>query len=248
MRKLLIVALLVNAVLLAGRFWQELNAAAQIGGGVGAGAFCDGDATKYSLDTNDDGGIDVSDFVYGLSWFFNGTEAPRVCLAGAGLPTQEQLLILSKMSIEELDDGQGGTANTIRITGCNLQIVNGQSSTATTNGVGNLIVGYQELIGGGDDRTGSHNIVVGTRHNYSSAGGLVVGYENEISGSHSSVSGGRFNTASGQNSSVTGGEFNTASNSSASVSGGFNNTAAGDSSTVSGGTTLDTSTTNDHVP
>jgi hypothetical protein len=79
MRKLLIVALFVNAMLLAGRFWQEANADLAAGGGAGVSP-CEGDPTKYSLDTNDDGTVDLSDFVGGLNWFFSGGEAPRVCL------------------------------------------------------------------------------------------------------------------------------------------------------------------------
>src|SRR6266446_5668197 len=109
-------------------------------------------------------------------------------------------------------------ANEVVITGANLRIVNGLGATNTTNGVGNLIVGYNESRQGSsfcpplctDTRTGSHNIVVGREHNFSSFGGLVVGTGNEISGEFASVSGGSRNTASGRNASVSGGEFNTA--------------------------------------
>src|SRR4030095_3054466 len=38
-----------------------------------------------------------------------------------------------------------GAANEVVITGANLRIVNGLGTTETTNGVGNLIVGYNEL-------------------------------------------------------------------------------------------------------
>jgi len=85
MRKLLIVATFLATAFLAGRFWQGLNADAQVGGGVTVNP-CDADPTQYSLDTNDDDGVDLSDFVFGLNWFFNGGEAPRVCLAGDGDP------------------------------------------------------------------------------------------------------------------------------------------------------------------
>jgi len=78
MKKLLIVALLLNAAFLFA-IGQQLSVVAEVGTGAGVEP-CDADATKYSLDTNDDGAIDLSDFVYGLSWFFSGTEAPRVCL------------------------------------------------------------------------------------------------------------------------------------------------------------------------
>ncbi len=124
--------------------------------------------------------------------------------------------------------------DTMLFKGVNVQIVNGLDNTHTINGTGNLIVGYNELRGEGDDRTGSHNIVIGKNNNYSAYGGLVVGYQNEISGEYSSVSGG-LNTASGFGSSVSGGYQNIASNSYSSVSGGFSNTASGNGSSVSGG-------------
>jgi hypothetical protein len=148
------------------------------------------------------------------------------------------------------------------ITGANLRIVNGlgrtdciggQSFPDCPNGLGNLIVGYneprdQEL--GINNRTGSHNIVVGQRNNFSRNGGLVVGDLNEISGDFASVSGGRRNTAGGFAASVSGGQANTAGGfvtsvsggdgnqalfESASISGGFQNLAFGEASSISGG-------------
>jgi hypothetical protein len=135
----------------------------------------------------------------------------------------------------------------VTITGANLRIVNGLGSTDTANGLGNLIVGYDESrqafdsCAGSTDafctdtRTGSHDVVVGRFNNFSSFGGLVVGELSEISGRFSSVSGGGVNTASGDYSSVSGGNNNTAVGNSATVSGGFQGSAVGDSSSVSGG-------------
>jgi len=125
----------------------------------------------------------------------------------------------------------------ITISGANLQIVNGLGATNTVNGLGNLIVGYQEqrLPPSPNIRTGSHNVIVGRQHNYSSFGGLVVAQFNEISGPWASVTGGTRNTASGLNASVSGGMFNRATFPEASVSGGLNNTASGMGSSVSGG-------------
>ena len=122
-------------------------------------------------------------------------------------------------------------------TGVNVQIVDGSGSTAgTTNGLGNLIVGYNETRpNGGDVRTGSHNIMSGIYNNYSSYGGLVIGFSNTISGQYSSVSGGAGNTASGNFSSVSGGDDNTAGGERASVSGGYLNAANGKHASVSGG-------------
>jgi hypothetical protein len=60
-----------------------------------------------------------------------------------------------------------GATNEVVISGANLRIVNGLGSTDTTNGVGNLIVGYNEprQFDLPDIRTGSHNVVVGQEHN-----------------------------------------------------------------------------------
>jgi len=125
------------------------------------------------------------------------------------------------------------------ITRANLRNVNGLGSTSTTNGLGNLIVGYNEPrppeATPPDVRTGSHNVVVGYLHNFSRFGGLVVGVQNEISGAFASVSGGSLNTASGTVAAVSGGQSNTASGDSASVSGGNANTARGEFAAVSGG-------------
>ncbi|MCP4137533.1 MAG: hypothetical protein GY754_41585 [bacterium] len=95
--------------------------------------------------------------------------------------------------------------------------VNNDWASGTVNGLGNLIVGYNEIrvddVGNptnDDDRSGSHNIIVGKWNNYSSSGGLVAGYQNTISGIYSSVSGGSRNTADGHLSSVSGGYERTA--------------------------------------
>ena len=131
--------------------------------------------------------------------------------------------------------GEGGRPEVV-VTGANLRIVNGLRGTATANGVGNLLLGYNEPRPDGDnERTGSHNVVVGLGHNFSSFGGLVVGRHNAIPGAFASVSGGFDNTASGESASVSGGAFNRASGPSASVSGGFDNTAGGNAAVVSGG-------------
>jgi hypothetical protein len=136
------------------------------------------------------------------------------------------------------------------ITGKNVHIVDGTNGTESVSGLGNLTVGYNELRGLGDVRTGAHNIVVGMRNNYASFGGLVAGDSNEISGELSVVSGGeanratdfaavvcggRDNIASGFHSVVSGGDGNSATEEAAVVSGGQGNSASGLFSVVSGG-------------
>ncbi len=99
--------------------------------------------------------------------------------------------------------------------GVNLHIENGSGITnpGFPNGLGNLVVGYNEVPVGGlvaGDRDGSHNIVLGEQHKYLSSGGFVAGGRNTISSVAASVSGGISNTASGGRSSVSGGAFRTA--------------------------------------
>lgn len=120
---------------------------------------------------------------------------------------------------------------TLQLSGVNLQIVSGSGATdGSTNGTGNLIIGYNEDTGA-HDRTGSHNLIVGPEHTYSSYGGLVAGSDNTVSGTHASVSGGSGNAAAGTFASVSGGLNNTAGGcpgsfcDGASISGGQNNTA-----------------------
>jgi len=92
-------------------------------------------------------------------------------------------------------------------------------------GLGNLIVGYNEhhprpAPGGGERRTGSHNLVVGRYHSYSSFGGFVAGDNNWIAGANATITGGQHNWAFGKYSSVCGGHVNMASGKYSSVSGG----------------------------
>ncbi len=128
--------------------------------------------------------------------------------------------------------------DTLQFSGMNVQVVNGTGSTQTTNGLGNLIVGYDEVLPGDPDPTtsGSHDIVVGLGNNFSSYGGFLGGFYNTISGNYASVTGGAVNTASANASAVSGGDWNIASGDASSVSGGLHNHASGDEgSSISGG-------------
>ena len=135
-------------------------------------------------------------------------------------------------------DGKKGTE--LFLTGFNLHVVNGlgatnggpkHSGTTQTNGLGNVIIGYNATIGSGfDTRTGSHDLVLGDYENYSSFGGLVCGVDNTIAGPYASISGGDANIASGDRCSIIGGYGCKASGLYASVFGGESNTASGDAS------------------
>jgi len=70
------------------------------------------------------------------------------------------------------------TGRDMVISGANLYVNSGAGSTdAPVNGLGNVVIGYNELRGTGDDRRGSHNLVVGRGNNYASFGGIAGGFE-----------------------------------------------------------------------
>ncbi len=123
---------------------------------------------------------------------------------------------------------------TIQFSGVNVQIVNGEGKTASVNGDGNLVIGYDENPGK-HEQTGSHNLILGEEQTFTSFAGLLAGIDNTISAPFASVSGGSFDRADGFDSSVNGGSFDTASSEESSVSGGERNTASGPLSSVSGG-------------
>jgi hypothetical protein len=125
--------------------------------------------------------------------------------------------------------------NLVQFSGANVQVVSGAGSTgAPVNGLGNLIVGYNANTGA-HARTGSHNVVVGDEHTYTSYAGAVFGETNTISGPAATVTGGAFNEASGDAASVAGGEDNHATGEEASVGGGQGNFAVGEYAWVGGG-------------
>jgi len=100
----------------------------------------------------------------------------------------------------------------ILFTGANIHIQSGSGNTNDSGapvGLGNLIIGYNGIPFTGT-RGGSHNLVIGDEHSYSSTGGLVAGSNNVISGQSASVAGGEGNTASGNFSSVSGGSGHSA--------------------------------------
>jgi len=158
--------------------------------------------------------------------------------AGADLSAEVAALQAQVAALELLTASISADGNNVDFTGVNLRILDGTGDTVCTgpcNGLGNLIIGYDESRTSGSDKSGSHNFVIGPEHNYPTFGGAVAGFRNTVSGDHSSVSGGANNEASGIVSSVSGGAGNTASGARSSVSGGQSNTASVFASSVSGG-------------
>ena len=122
--------------------------------------------------------------------------------------------------------------DTARFDAINVQVTNGLGATngspggntasgGPTNGLGNVIIGYNETHpdtpavcnnGSFDNqadceavtgtwaagqKTGSHNLVIGVGHNYTRHGGFVAGFANTVNQIWSSASGGTQNIARG---------------------------------------------------
>lgn len=151
------------------------------------------------------------------------------------LPDAGELEALQKIlpHLNYIESGAAGKP-TIQFSGVNVQIVNGEGKTGSTNGEGNLVLGYDET-NGKREQTGSHNVVLGVEQDFKSYGGVVAGAYNTTNAPYASVTGGHENDASGAYASVSGGWRNTANGEYASVSGGFSTLAQGEFSSVSGG-------------
>ncbi|MBN1945289.1 MAG: hypothetical protein JW797_06400 [Bradymonadales bacterium] len=147
------------------------------------------------------------------------------------------------------------------VEGANLHIRSGGGSTyhhasissfGTPNGLGNLIVGYNEP--GNRDRDsdnnplsgstqGSHNVIIGPGHAYPGFASLVVGTENRLgpvsAGAYQAIPGclaaGYHNSTGGNFSAAIAGTDNSTAAHAALAAGGDDNIAYGNNSTVIGG-------------
>jgi hypothetical protein len=158
--------------------------------------------------------------------------------------------LFQHLRLVQVRDAQGNLVPTVVVSGANLQVVNGLGATngqpadpqatdplvTETNGLGNLIVGYNE-----DDpyetreRGGSHNVILGQGQEFTSFGGLIAGRSNASRAPYASVAGGLRNLASGTTATVLGGAENEARGEFATIGGGTFGLADGTGATVSGG-------------
>jgi hypothetical protein len=129
---------------------------------------------------------------------------------GAGGGTVDPVLVeLAKYLKVEPGMLYGLKGPHVILRGANVHVQSGSNTTADVSGLtglGNLIVGYNEVpVMSGGSRVGSHNLVVGPSHSFASTGGAVFGTDNLISNKYATILGGHRNTATGQASSVLGG-------------------------------------------
>jgi len=151
--------------------------------------------------------------------------------AGPGFDTATRAFVSNLKSFVSVD----AKNKNIRITGANLQIVSGSgTSGGKVNGTGNLIIGYNENSGK-KAQSGSHNLVIGNEHGYSSHSGIVTGFNSELKAPYAAILSGRNNIVSGSNSGIFGASYSLASGMTAAVCGGYANRATELRSTAVGG-------------
>jgi hypothetical protein len=182
----------------------------------------------------------IVSFVGIIGFFFGSIQAPQL--------SHEEKRILSFFSLEDVPDGLGSTNKTVRVTGANFQIVNGLGATngfpanpgetddslTNVNGVGNLIVGYNEL-GLGDHLFGSHNIVLGMKNTTNSFGNFVGGTDNTVFDPYAIIMGGSSNSTFARNAVCVGGSDNEVVNPFGVAVGGSQNDVFGTHSVIVGG-------------
>ncbi len=171
--------------------------------------------------------------VTGLTASLAATNADVVALSGqvATLDAQLSAVGAGLAVVEDKTQCMNANATDTYFTGCNVHVRNGTGLSNSTNGSGNLIVGYDE---GAGTKTGSHNLVIGPDHVYSSYGGLIAGSGNVVHGQNSSVLGGSSNVVSGPLAVVCGGDGNRAHGMSSVVGGGLSRQANGTYDWVAG--------------
>jgi hypothetical protein len=116
----------------------------------------------------------------------------------------------------DLETENGLPGPHVTFSGCNLHVINGMGQTYLTNGLGNILVGYDESPADAPlltvapyytplntatvlqpgDRNGSHNLIIGSWHRFTTRafGGLVAGEFNTISSEADSITGGLLNS------------------------------------------------------
>ena len=178
----------------------------------------------YNPDYDNTGDIGINDLLPMLSVFTQEFEVEGIMLDTLTLEDaflmmmaqiielQGQVEALQASVIPGLSDHVSVVNDeTVLFSEVNLQVVNGQGTTSSVNGLGNLIVGYNESDSLTTERGGSHNLVMGRWNQYNAYSGIVHGLRNTVMNHESAAIAGSNNMVSGVRSAVLGGDQNTAS-------------------------------------
>jgi hypothetical protein len=117
------------------------------------------------------------------------------------------------------------------LTGTNLRIVSGTGATndnGELTGLGNLVIGYGQPSRQ-VETAGSHNLVVGTQHQYTSHSGILSGTNHTLHSVAGAIIGGRSNQATDAPYGVIiGGSNNAVHSNTSTIVGGYENTISGE--------------------
>jgi hypothetical protein len=129
-------------------------------------------------------------FLFLVSTAFGGTPAQFAALKAQVVALQQQViarqqnkaLALAPFVTVDLNPDNHVPGPDITFHGANIHIVNGLNATQLINGLGNLIIGYDEYAPQGNtyqgyERSGSHNLVLGRYHKWfqGAFGNLMAG-------------------------------------------------------------------------
>lgn len=89
-----------------------------------------------------------------------GKTGPEGKEGGPSLTAEQRTKLLAILPYIKYEEKGVGGEPTIQFSAVNVQIVNGEGKTETTNGEGNLVIGYDENSGS-HKQTGSHNLILG---------------------------------------------------------------------------------------
>jgi hypothetical protein len=87
-------------------------------------------------------------------------------IGGSSFTAEEEATLKSVLPhIKYVASGVDGKP-TVQFSGVNVQIVNGEGKTASVNGEGNLVIGYDENTENKHAQTGSHDLILGEQQTF----------------------------------------------------------------------------------
>lgn len=207
----------------------------------------------YNPDVDNDAFVATSDLQGFLAQFGQEFQPSPVLVDGIALAevltSMQQTIESLQSEISELQSQViPGLANYVHIIdstdvvmfhGANVQIVNGSpysTSSATINGKGNLLIGYNPQ--GADTtyaRAGSHNLVIGWQNDYNSRHSIVHGLGSNANAAFSASLASYYNTIEGGYSATVGGQHNKIFDNYSVALGGMQNQLSGQLSAAVGG-------------
>lgn len=151
----------------------------------------------------------------------------------ATVDTIEGRVNLAEQTLSPID--YDARNKSVVFTGVNVQIRNSAGSTdGDTDGTGNLIIGWNEADDD-DGRTGSHNLIVGSHHDWTGHSGIATGTDHDLLTDAGATLGGEGNLVSAHGAVLVGGQDNEAAGPGAVGIGGAENRLVGELSLTAGG-------------